>query len=92
MPSKYILCDQLDKNNKKTGRIQVVEETDQLIFDTFEANELEKAKKEMEKLQAESDVEDQVEKEYLEWEKQCLSRNKITKDDLRDYLVNVVIT
>ncbi|MBA7480512.1 hypothetical protein ES707_15973 [subsurface metagenome] len=91
MPAKYALYDELDDAGKETGRIQVVEETDDLVFATFEADELEKAKKEMARLQAESDREDQIEKEYLDWEKQCLSRHKITKDELRVFLVNCVI-
>lgn len=88
MPAKYALYDELDEDDKETGRIQVAEETDDLVLGTYDTEE--EARREMERMQAESDRNDQIEKEYLEWEKQCLSRHKITKDELRVFLVNCV--
>lgn len=90
MPAKYALYDELDDDGKETGRIQVVEETDDLVFATFEVDELEKAKKEMVRLQDKSDRQDKMEKEYREWEKRCISRYGFIQKEIREYLVNVV--
>ena len=43
------------------------------------------------KMQAEFDRNDKIKAEYLEWEKDCLNRHKLTEEELRVYLVNAVI-
>jgi len=45
----------------------------------------------MARIQSEDDRNAKITAEYLEWEKGCLARHEIDKDDLRGYLVNVVI-
>lgn len=78
-----------DDEEKDTGRVQVADEDEDIVYDTFDTEE--EAKKAMVKMQAEFDRNDEIEKEYLEWEKECLARHEIDKDELRSYLVNVVI-
>jgi len=79
---------ELDEAGKETGRFQVADEEIDEVLDTFDTEE--EAEREMAKLQAEFDRNDKIKAEYLEWEKACLIRHKITEDELRDYLVNYV--
>jgi len=81
-----------DDEGIDTGRVQVVDEDEDegLVLDTFD-NEPE-AEAVMAKMQAEDTRNKKITKEYLEWEESCLSRHDISKDDLRVYLVNMVIT
>ena len=83
-----IFYEQDDKGND-TGRVQVADEENDEVLDTFDTEE--EAETEMAKLQAEFDRNDKITAEYLEWEKDCLARHKITEEDLRVYLVNSVI-
>ena len=79
-----------DKEGKDTGRVQVASVAkDGEVFGTY--NTEEEAEKEMAKMQAEFDQDDKIEAEYLEWERACLVRHKISKDELRELLVNYVI-
>jgi len=78
-----------DDAGKDTGRVQVANEDLDEVLDTFDTEE--EAEIAMAKMQAEFDRNDEIEKEYLEWEKGCLTRHEISQDDLREYLVNVVI-
>ena len=78
-----------DDAGKDTGRMQVVDEDEELVYDTFDTEE--EAEAAMIKMQAEFDMKDKITEEYLEWEKGCLARHEIDKDELRRYLVNVVI-
>ncbi len=78
-----------DEKDKDTGRVQVADVEEGLVYDTFGTEE--EAEKAMAKLQAEFDMKDKITEEYLEWEKGCLTRHEIDKDELRHYLVNVVI-
>ncbi|MBA7620175.1 hypothetical protein ES703_27520 [subsurface metagenome] len=78
-----------DGAGRDTGRVQVADEDDDIVYDTFDTEE--KAKEEMIKMQAEFDMKDKITEEYLEWEKRCLASHEIDKDELRRYLVNVVI-
>jgi len=88
--AKYeIFLEQNDKG-EDTGRFQVAEEDADFVLETF-ATEKE-AEAFMARVQAESDRDDKIKAEYLDWEKACLSRHDISEDDLRVYLVNVVIT
>jgi len=77
------------KDGKDTGRVEVVDEDDELVLETCDTEP--EAKKAMARLQAEHDRDEQIEKEYLEWEKVCLSCHTITKEELRTFLVNAVI-
>ena len=77
-----------DDEGKDTGRVQVAEEGADYVLDTFDTEE--EAEKEMARLQAEFDRNDKIKAEYLEWEKDCLARHKITEEELRVYLVNYV--
>lgn len=72
-----------------TGRVQVVDEDLDIVLDTFDTEE--QAETEMAKLKAEFARNDKIEAEYLEWETACLARHEISKEELRVYLVNVVI-
>lgn len=72
-----------------TGRVQVVDEDLDIVLDTFDTEE--QAEAEMAKIQAEFDRNDKVQAEYLEWETACMARHEISKDDLREYLANIVI-
>ena len=86
---KYgIFLEQNDKG-EGTGRFQVAEEDADFVLDTFDTEEA--AEIYMKKLQAESDRNDKIKAEYLEWEKACLSRHDISEDELRGFLVNVVM-
>ncbi|MBA7716657.1 hypothetical protein ES703_125731 [subsurface metagenome] len=62
---------------------------EELVYDTFDTEE--KAEAAMIKMQAEFDMKDKITEEYLEWERCCLARHKIDEEELRRYLVNVVI-
>lgn len=78
-----------DDAGKDTGRVQVADEDEEILYDTFDTEE--EAEAAMVKMQAELDMKDKITEEYLEWEKECLARHEIDKDELRIYLVNVVI-
>ncbi len=53
-----------------------------------ECDTLEEAQRELPELQAEMDLDDKLQAEYLEWEKACLERHGITPERLRVYLAN----
>ena len=72
-----------------TGKVQVVDEGLELVLDTFDTEE--EAETEMAKLQVEFARNEKVQAEYLEWETACLARHEISQEELRVYLVNVVI-
>lgn len=80
-----------DNNGKDTGRVQVGEVGgDELVEDTFDTEE--EAQIAMVKLQAKFDEEDELKKEYLEWEKGFLHRHPtMCRNGLRSFLVNVVV-
>lgn len=78
-----------DDAKNDTGRVQVVDEDEDLVLGTFDTEE--EAEREMAKMQAEDIRNDKIEAEYLEWEKACLARHEISKEELREYLVNVVV-
>ena len=78
-----------DDDGKDTGRVQVADEDLDLVLDTFDTEEAAEAA--MAKLQAEFDRNDKIEAEYLEWEKSCLARHEIDREELRVYLVNSVM-
>lgn len=78
-----------DDEGKDTGRVQVADEDEDYVVDTFDTEE--EAEKAMAKMQAEFDRNDKIKAEYLEWEKDCLNRHKMTEEELRVYLVNYVI-
>ena len=79
-----------DKEGIDTGRVQVVDEDEDLVLATY-PNEPE-AEAAMAKIQEEDIRNEKITKEYIEWEEGCLARHKIDRDELRTYLVNVVIT
>lgn len=80
-----------DNDGNDTGRVQVAEEgEDSIVYETFDKDNGE-AEKAMVKLQAEFDMKDKITEEYLEWEKGCLARHEIDKDELHSYLVNVIL-
>jgi len=79
-----------DDAGKDTGRVQIADVGgDELVYDTFDTEK--EAEKAMAKMQAEFNQKDELEKAYLEWEKNFLSQHSMSKDNLRSYLVNVVI-
>ena len=77
-----------DDEGKDTGRVQVADEEDDCVIETFDTEK--EAEEYMAKLQAEEDRNDKIKAEYLQWEKDCLARHRITEDELRHYLVNSV--
>ena len=87
---KLVICYEQDDEGIDTGRVQVVDEDEDLVMDTFDTEP--EAEAAMVKMQAEDIRNEKITKEYLEWEKACLARHEIDQDDLRGYLVNVVIT
>ncbi len=78
-----------DDAGRDTGRVQVANEDEDEVFDTFDTRE--EAEVAMAKMQAEFDRNDKIEKEYLEWETECLSRHTISQEEFRVFLVNSVI-
>lgn len=87
--AKLAIYYELDDAGKDTGRVQVVDEDEDLVLETYDTEP--EAEAAMARIQSEDERNDKIEKEYLKWEKGCLARHKIDKDDLRVYLVNVVI-
>lgn len=87
--AKLAIYYELDDAGVDTGRVQVVDEDEDLVLGTYE-NEPE-AEAAMARIQAEDIRNEKITAEYLKWEEDCLSRHEISKDDLREYLVNVVI-
>lgn len=87
--AKLAIYYEQDDVGKDTGRVQVVDEDDELVLDTFDTEK--EAETAMAKMQAESDRDDKITTEYLEWERSCIARYEISEDELRRYLVNVVI-
>ena len=79
-----------DDAGNETGRFQVAEDAgdDGFVLDTFDTEEA--AEKYRKDLQDESDRNDKIGVEYLEWEKACMARHQVSQEDLRVYLVNVV--
>ena len=78
-----------DEAGKDTGRFQVANEDLDEVLDTFDTED--EAEIAMAKMQAEFDRNDKIGKEYLEWEKDCLSRHVISQEELRVLLVNSVM-
>jgi len=87
--AKLAIYYELDDAGKDTGRVQVVDEDEDLVLETYDTDE--EAEKAMAKIKAEDERNEKITAEYLEWEKACLARHEISQDDLRVYLVNVVI-
>jgi len=85
---KYGIFYEQDEHGKDTGRVQVAEEDADYVLDTFDTEK--EAQKYMNQLQTESDRNDKIETEYLEWEKACMARHQIKQQELREYLVNAV--
>lgn len=78
-----------DDKGELTGRWQVANEELDEVRDTFDTEE--EAKSAMIKMQTESDRNDEIEKDYLKWEKDCLSHHAISQEELRVFLVNFVM-
>ena len=87
--SKLGIFYEQDDEGKDTGRVQVADEEDDYVIETFDTEK--EAEEYMAKLQAENDRNDKIKAEYLQWEKECMVRHNITEDELRVYLVNIVI-
>jgi len=87
--TKLAIYYEQDDAGKDTGRVQVVDEDEDLVLDTLDTEE--EAEASMAKIKAEDERNAKITAEYLEWEKDCLARHEISQDDLRVYLVNVVI-
>ncbi len=75
-----------DETGELTGRFQVAFGDE--VWDTFVTEKA--ADKAMAKMQAELDWKAKVKSEYLAWERDCLTRHKITRNKLRVFLVNMV--
>ena len=79
------------EDGKDTGKVQVADVGgNELVYDTFDTEE--EAVKAMAEMQAEFDQQDELEKEYLKWEKGFLSVHPtMSRDSLRSFLSNVVL-
>ena len=88
--SKLAIYYEQNDVGEDTGKVQVVDEDEDLVLATFDTEK--EAEAEMAKVQVEDDRNAKITAEYLEWEKGCLARHEIPQDELRVYLVNVVIT
>ena len=77
------------KDGKDTGRVEVVDEDDELVLETCDTEK--EAKEAMIKLQAEYNRDKEIEASYLKWEKKCMARHKVSQEEHRSFLVNVVI-
>ncbi len=88
---KLGLFQEEDDKKQLTGRWQVADDAEGSddVYDTFDTKE--EAQVAMEKMQAEFDRNDKIDKEYLEWEKECMEQNRIGQEDLRVWLVNGVM-
>ena len=81
---------ELDDEGKDTGRVQVADKgKDGIVYDTFDTEA--EALRAMAEMQSQFDQENEAKKEYLQWERDFLSRHSIKREDLRSFLVNVVI-
>ena len=87
--AKFAIYYELDNEGIDTGRVQVVDEDEALVVGTYPDEPAAEAA--MAKMQAEDIRNEKITAEYLKWEEDCLARHEISKDDLRVYLVNVVI-
>lgn len=87
--SKLAIYYEQDNDHKDTGRVQVVDEDEDLVLETCDTEA--EAEVAMARIQAEDERNDKIEKEYLKWEKACLKRHKLSKDELREYMLNVVL-
>lgn len=87
--AKLAIYYEQDDTGKDTGRVQVVDEDEDLVLETYDTEP--EAEAAMSRIQAKDDRNTKITAEYLEWEKGCLARHEIDKDDLRVYLVNGVI-
>ncbi|GAH83938.1 unnamed protein product [marine sediment metagenome] len=87
--AKLAIYYEQDDAGKDTGRVQVVDEDEDLVLETYDTET--EAEAAMATIQAIDDRNAKIKAEYLEWEKACLANHKISQDDLRVYLANVVI-
>ncbi len=87
--AKLAIYYEQDDAKNDTGRVQVVDEDEDLVLATFDTEP--EAEAEMAKIQAEDERNEKITAEYLEWETACLARHEISKEELREYLINVVI-
>ena len=87
--AKLAIYYEQDDAGKDTGRVQVVDEDEDLVLETCDTEP--EAEAAMARIQAEDDRNAKITAEYLEWEKDCLARHEIDQEELRSYLVNVVI-
>lgn len=86
---KLAIYYELDDAGKDTGRVQIADD-EELVYAVFDTEE--EAGTAMATMQAECDREDKIKAEYLKWEKKCLARHTISQENLRVFLVNVVLT
>ena len=87
--AKLAIYYEQDGAGKDTGRVQVVDEDEDLVLETCDTEP--EAEAAMARIKSEDERNAKITAEYLEWEKGCLAHHEISKDDLRVYLVNVVI-
>lgn len=87
--AKLAIYYEQDDAGKDTGKVQVVDEDEDLVLETCDTEP--EAEAAMARIQSEDDRDAKITAEYLEWEKGCLARHEISKDDLREHLVNMVI-
>ena len=84
--AKLAIYYEQDGAGKDTGRVQVVDEDEDLVLETYDTEP--EAEAVMARIKAEDERNAKITAEYLEWEKGLLTRHEISKDDLREYLVN----
>ncbi len=84
--SKLAIYYEQDDAGKNTGRVQVVDEDEDLVLDTLDTEE--EAEASMAKIKAEDERNGKIEAEYRAWEKECMVRHNISQEDLRVFLAN----
>jgi hypothetical protein len=78
-----------DDAGKDTGRFQVVDEVDDFVLDTFDTEK--EAEDYMAEREEEFAIHKDMEREYLAFEEGYLARHKVDREELRVYLVNMVL-
>lgn len=86
---------ELDEEGKDTGRVQVADMDEEIVYDTFDTEK--EAEAALLKMQALSDRDDRIKTEYLLWEDEIITKYSIspkpslTQEELRGFLVNCVL-
>ena len=87
--TKLAIYYETDTEGKDTGKVQIVDEEDDIVLETF--NTEEEADEALPKMQAEFDRNDKVELEYSTWENNIIVKYSISRTTIREMLVNGIV-